>query len=905
MRKEAAAAGLVLTLAAWLGAGAPAWADTPTKTVLTGGIVRYVGSATADRKASDRYEADDDHSQGTFDESWLVSPYQRAIEYRNSLTWTDASGSRHDTFYDSDGKVTEQMDCEYGLRHAGGNGTVDIDLTKPALTVMGLQGAIVDQPNADCVAHGIRQDDLTSQEIALWTGTKAVMHLPTEPPTQDAITLPVAQSGPDRQQLYTTAAQGTVTLSCALCVTAIDFRQPDLPTGDMEDVPIKGTYDGNQIEIDVTVENRSAVDLTVPATLEVKDGPVLASDTLTAPAGSTTKIVYTKISTQGFAWQDGAAKELRTIEYLTPYGGGARDLPVRPKPLVLVHGLNSDASTWSAYQGFATAEHGGWDTFAVGDGQAPGVMNTDGSDGNSIATNAHIEDEYVEGVRNKTDAQHVDLVVHSMGGLISRQYIQDDMPVAADGKPAVAHLVMLGTPNQGSPCADIASLLPSAGEPYLQLRPDWVTGVFDQAVTSRRGVPFSIAAGNPLSFTCQSDEDGDGVVEVPSAFYQYVDHALFDLYHTSMTGSETLFRDFVKPHLAAGPSPAARPAAAAPAPAPAPDADVAVERALSLAAGGSDTVALPVAGASALEFVFAAPASVAAVLVDPAGAVALHQDAGSADAQQPIRTLRADAPATGTWTLRLTQTGADPAHAEVAGALIGDPLRLAVTASQPDGGGPVTVSAALTDAGTPVPGAAVTAQVSGDDGSSVPLTLAAAGDGGYRATTGSLAPGYHLAVVKAVTGQATRIASASAIGAATAAQPPAGGGGGGTQPGPVPGPQPQPVPQPAPPRLTAGGAHRQSLRTGVLKVTCAAPAAGTCRARAVVKLGKRRYRSRTAHASLTAGRRLTLVLRFARKDARALRAALRRHKLSATVTVTLTDGSGRTATARVTVRLRR
>ena len=59
-------------------------------------------------------------------------------------------------------------------------------------------------------------------------------------------------------------------------------------------------------------------------------------------------------------------------------------------------------------------------------------------------------------MRNKTDAQHVDLVVHSMGGLISRQYIQDDIPVAADGKPVVAHLVMLGTPNQGSPCADIA-----------------------------------------------------------------------------------------------------------------------------------------------------------------------------------------------------------------------------------------------------------------------------------------------------------------------------------------------------------------------------------------------------------------------------------------------------------------
>jgi hypothetical protein len=434
-----------------------------------------------------------------------------------------------------------------------------------------------------------------------------------------------------------------------------------------------------------------------------------------------------------------------------------------------------------------------------------------------------------------------------------------------------------------------------------------VVGVFDKAVTSQRGVPFSIAAGNPLSFTCQSDEDGDGVVAVQSAFYQYVDHALFDLYHTSMTGSEQLFRDFVVPHVAIGPSTAPRPAAAAPAPAPTPapatDADVAVQRSLSLPAGGSDTVALPVAGASALEFVFAAPASVAADLVDPSGAVAEHQDAGSADAQQPIRTLRVDAPAAGTWTLRLTQTGADTAHAAVAGALNGDPLHLAATASQPAGGGPVTVSATLTDSGTGVTGATVTAVVSGDDGSSLPLTLAAAGGGSYRGATAALPAGYHLAVVTAVAGQATRIASTSAIGAPAA--PSGGGSHAASTPTPTPQPGPPPAPTPTPLRLTAGGKHKQSLRTGVLKVTCAGSSAGTCRARAVVKLGKRRYRSRLAHATVTGTRHPTLVLRFAAKDARALRKALRHHKLRATVTFTLTDRTGRTATARLTVALRR
>jgi hypothetical protein len=61
-----------------------AQAATPTQTVLTGGMIRYQGSATADLHTSDSFETVDDHAQGTFDESWLVSPYQVAATYRNA-----------------------------------------------------------------------------------------------------------------------------------------------------------------------------------------------------------------------------------------------------------------------------------------------------------------------------------------------------------------------------------------------------------------------------------------------------------------------------------------------------------------------------------------------------------------------------------------------------------------------------------------------------------------------------------------------------------------------------------------------------------------------------------------------------------------------------------------------------
>jgi alpha-beta hydrolase superfamily lysophospholipase len=66
--------------------------------------------------------------------------------------------------------------------------------------------------------------------------------------------------------------------------------------------------------------------------------------------------------------------------------------------------------------------------FAVGDGQGDGRMDTDPQTGNSIAQNATEEALYIKSIRERLDAAHVDLVVHSMGGLISRYYIQKLMP---------------------------------------------------------------------------------------------------------------------------------------------------------------------------------------------------------------------------------------------------------------------------------------------------------------------------------------------------------------------------------------------------------------------------------------------------------------------------------------------
>jgi triacylglycerol esterase/lipase EstA (alpha/beta hydrolase family) len=90
-------------------------------------------------------------------------------------------------------------------------------------------------------------------------------------------------------------------------------------------------------------------------------------------------------------------------------------------------------------------------------------------------------------VRDQTGAWHVDLVARSMGGLISRQYIDSLMPAdPPDGRPVVSHLVMLGTPNEGSPCAQTAI----AAEGLLATWPmEQLTTSYLQPLSHHRRVP--------------------------------------------------------------------------------------------------------------------------------------------------------------------------------------------------------------------------------------------------------------------------------------------------------------------------------------------------------------------------------------------------------------------------------
>ena len=229
-------------------------------------------------------------------------------------------------------------------------------------------------------------------------------------------------------------------------------------------------------------------------------------------------------------------------------------------PVVLVHGLNSNARVWQDY----TGERGflasiGRRGFAVGDGQAPGVLDmgdwtTPTARTNTIAENAAILAAYIDGVRALTGAEYVDLVAHSMGGLVARYYIDHLM-----GERDVARLVMLGTPNEGSDCANLPAALGIGIPATLELRPSYLSQVFNRTVTDRNGVPFYVLAGtnvtDPVRSPCAS-VPSDGVVSQASATTVDGLAAELPVGHTALTGSREAFDAFVAPVLTAAFDPA-------------------------------------------------------------------------------------------------------------------------------------------------------------------------------------------------------------------------------------------------------------------------------------------------------------------------------------------------------------
>jgi pimeloyl-ACP methyl ester carboxylesterase len=365
-----------------------------------------------------------------------------------------------------------------------------------------------------------------------------------------------------------------------LRLVEMKFEHPKFPNFDdwQEVVEQTGTVDGNMVKIKATVLNASGetkyADVKFKETYKgdkwdgaKPDAPLEDSVVSVRLEPGEEREVEMVWDSSGYAWyDDGRPRLVQRIKAELEEDGKKTDemtknLKVAPKPLVLVHGLWSSWRAWETWQNILTTTHSyDWKAFPVGEHPEKGLMNTGGAFLSTDPTGGIFENsqqmgKYVRYAQEDRNAWHVDVVAHSMGGLIARHYIHAFMLPSPDGRPQVSHLVMLGTPNSGSPCADVMDatfdVLGKTVEAVRQLKPS-VVAEFNRVTTNRKGVKFSALAGNPLPVLCKSVSWNDGVVPVESAIWHVKDNALSKNVHTELTGTED-FSSFVKPRLAIGP----------------------------------------------------------------------------------------------------------------------------------------------------------------------------------------------------------------------------------------------------------------------------------------------------------------------------------------------------------------
>jgi len=165
----------------------------------------------------------------------------------------------------------------------------------------------------------------------------------------------------------------------------------------------------------------------------------------------------------------------------------------------------------------------------------------------TIAQNAEALDEYIRNVQQTTGTEQVDLLVHSMGDIVARYYLDRLMPTRN-----VAQLIILGSPMDGSTCSILPTALGLMLPATLELQPSYMQEIFNPQITHRHGVPFHALAGTKLLDAVQSpctDVPSDLVVSIESVRAIVMPVQEMTLLHPALNDDPVAFTDFVLPLL--------------------------------------------------------------------------------------------------------------------------------------------------------------------------------------------------------------------------------------------------------------------------------------------------------------------------------------------------------------------
>jgi triacylglycerol lipase len=191
---------------------------------------------------------------------------------------------------------------------------------------------------------------------------------------------------------------------------------------------------------------------------------------------------------------------------LTLAGPAAPAQAAGPRPVVFVHGFTGSASNWTtAMSVFRAAGYNNNQMFAY-------EYN---SFGNNI-TNAQGLRTFVNSVKSQTGAAQVDIVNHSMGGLVTGWYINE-----LGGQPSVRHMASIAGANHGTSSAGACAIfvtcqqmLPGSSFIRTYTTPDETPGNTNYATwysaTDGVIIPFTSTPLNGATNTLVAGEDHIG-----------------------------------------------------------------------------------------------------------------------------------------------------------------------------------------------------------------------------------------------------------------------------------------------------------------------------------------------------------------------------------------------------------
>lgn len=318
-------------------------------------------------------------------------------------------------------------------------------------------------------------------------------------------------------------------------------------------VPTSLIYQGSPARITLMITATGSGELEISATLP--DSTVIGTTTAELSPGTTS--VTVPLNTDQAAWPSNPNQDYLNVTFeslAAVIPKQAREIPatIAPRPVIFVHGMWQDATWWDPYtksSGFLATTNPAWKGFAV-DTLNTGSALKPLASVNTVQQNADLTWEYISERMRETNAHEVDVVAHSLGGIITRRLLHDPVN-GQEAQDAIHTVVLLGVPNGGSPCSDT---IPVPANRELTF--DALTK-FNETNPGYPGVQSASLYSDHWSTTCFKPDSGDSMVPSWSAIAQPTTTAQQitpGVSHPNMTGDRRLYREYVQPLLQNPPS---------------------------------------------------------------------------------------------------------------------------------------------------------------------------------------------------------------------------------------------------------------------------------------------------------------------------------------------------------------